>query len=365
MNVKQLDLSGNKIIHHLEQVIKWRNGDYFPPPYVEINPTDNCNQRCFYCFCDYLGHKKIEIAPKKLIETIADFQKAGVKAIYIQGAGEPLLNVGVPDGIVAGKEAGLGVSLSTNGVLLNRAILNKILPCLSWLLIGQVELNPQLYAKSHGCNENQWQEVIDNIKIAVEIRDKLNLSETLISTHLMPFPHNYAHVFETAKMVKDIGADYINFKPANQREENKNIGNWPRDVYKICNEQLQRAKIELEDDSFFVNVKLHEFEHVEKAGPILSGYDKCFGVEFETLLDADGGIYPCCELWRREEYCYGNIYENSFEEIWRSERKKKVLEKFYREYNVYKCSTHGACKQGKINQILWDIKNPPVHKEFI
>ncbi|MCP4602608.1 MAG: radical SAM protein [Proteobacteria bacterium] len=366
MNLSKLNIKGQKLIHHLDALVKWKNGEFFAPPFVEINPTNACNQRCLFCFCKYLGFDKTEIPGTRLLEVIKEMADAGVKALYFQGTGEPLLNKAVPDAILAGKKAGLGVSLSTNGVLFKEETIKKVLPCLSWLLVGQLEVNPELYAFSHGCSERQFHMVVNNLKKAVALRNEQNLQETILSAHIMPFPYNYTHIYDTVRFAKELGIDYINIKAANQRIENENVGQWPRDAHKTCADQFQRAKEDFEDDSFKVNVKIHEFLHVENAGEKgLLGYDECYGVEFETTLDCDGGIYPCCEVWQRKEYCYGNIMEKTFEDIWRSECRKAALDKFFTDVNPYTCATGGACKQGKINPILWEIKNPPVHKEFI
>lgn len=110
MDVTRLKLEPHKLFHHLDEVMRWRDGKDFAPIYVEINPTDYCNHKCIFCYSDYLGHKKeLSIEGDLLIRIFRELPEAGVKSVMIQGTGEPLLNVALPDAIVAGKKAGLDI----------------------------------------------------------------------------------------------------------------------------------------------------------------------------------------------------------------------------------------------------------------
>ena len=92
MDVTRLKLTPHKLFHHLDEVLKWREGSDFAPIYVEINPTDACNHRCIFCYSEFLGHKKeLVIERDLLIRIFCDMAEAGVKSVMVQGTGESFL----------------------------------------------------------------------------------------------------------------------------------------------------------------------------------------------------------------------------------------------------------------------------------
>jgi radical SAM protein with 4Fe4S-binding SPASM domain len=360
MDLSRLQLQPHKLFHHLEEVLRWRKGEYFPPIFVNFSPTDLCNQNCWYCYTQYLGHKKLEIQGDLLVRIFQDMGHAGVKSVMIQGTGEPLLNKSTPDAIVEGRRAGLSLALCTNGVLLNNEVLEKILPSLEWMRVSDVECSSELYAKSHGSPESHWHRVIKNLKIAVEIRERERL-DTVLSAHMLLFPYNAKYVVETTKMIKDLGLDYILIKSANQSIHNPQH-RWPLDTHKKASKFLEEAK-KLEDREFKVSIRYDQFEVQQEGKPFKKSFKRCYGLEFETMVDADGGVYPCLHFWRTPDYCYGNLYERTFEEIWKGERRRQVLDKIYNHFDLDNC--HFGCKHRHINETLWELANPPMHVNFL
>ena len=172
------------IFHHLDVLQKWKNGEDFAPVWVEISPTNLCNHNCFYCYVEHLGRKNLSIPEDLLVKIFHDMGTAGVKCCEIQGTGEPLLNKGLPDAIVAGKKAGMDICLVTNGALLNKKILEKIEPCLSFMRVSALAHNAKFYAKLHGCPESHFDKVVNALKEAVKIRDKNNLDIVIVCTFI-------------------------------------------------------------------------------------------------------------------------------------------------------------------------------------
>lgn len=362
LNLKPQRMAHGKLYHHLDEVLKWKRNEYFPPVYVEFNPTDKCQQRCHYCYTEYLGHTKLTFDSDFLVRVFRQMGEAGVKSVQIQGTGEPLLNKATPDAIVAGKEAGLSIALASNGVLLRPEVAERLLPCLEWVRISDVEPTAELYAKSHVVPERQWYSVIENLNAMVELRNRNQLS-TIIGATLVLFPYNAPHVVEAVKMVRDIGVDFMHVKPAQQSLHNPEH-NWPRDTHNAFREGLEEAKT-LGTPDFRVSVRYDDqFDLQEKDGGFVKNFKHCWGLEFEAMIDADGGVYPCLQFWRDPEFCYGNLKEQSFDEIWRSDRRRQVRDKIFYEYdfvNLCRC----VCKQSHVSEELQHLVDPPMHVNFL
>jgi radical SAM protein with 4Fe4S-binding SPASM domain len=350
------------IFYHLDTLLKWKQGEVFPPLWVEVGPTNLCNQRCFYCYVDHLGRKNLSISEDLLVKIFQDMGGAGVKCCELQGTGEPLLNKGVPDAIVAGKKTGMDICLVTNGTLLTGDILKKIEPCLSFLRVSALAHDPEFYARLHCCPEEHFHLVVSALKEAVKIRDKYNLDVVIIATFVV-FDFNMPYVLETARLLKDIGVNVMSVKPSVFLGYNQNQ-NWQRDSFHRRHKEKFDATKELEDDKFKVFLNEEYLDQFMSGRTPVRNYAICYGVEFETHIDADAKIYPCQRCWRDERYCLGDLKTKSFGEIWGSREWRNVLNYFYKEISLDKCKEF-CCKQHSINGYLYEMANPTRHANVI
>ena len=49
-------------------------------------------------------------------------------------------------------------------------------------------------------------------------------------------------------------------------------------------------------------------------------YKQCLALPFWSYIDAGGTVWGCSAYLRNERFIYGNIYENTFKEIWEGEK---------------------------------------------
>lgn len=92
-------------------------------------------------------------------------------------------------------------------------------------------------------------------------------------------------------------------------------------------------------------------------------YKRCFGLPFIAQIGADGGVYTCYPFFGYKDFLHGNLHEETFEQIWYGERRRKLTEKIARELDLTKCMTY--CRHHQINKFLWQIIHPPEHVNFI
>ena len=124
MEKKATPYSSLKIFGHLEEIQKVRNGKRVAPIYIRIKPTNLCNQNCYYCHYKnpYLTLDQYvpadEIKREKMLEIVRDMKDIGVKAVTFSGGGEPLLYPYIEETMEAVLDAGIDLSIITNGTLL-------------------------------------------------------------------------------------------------------------------------------------------------------------------------------------------------------------------------------------------------------
>ncbi|MBL7130479.1 MAG: SPASM domain-containing protein [Candidatus Omnitrophica bacterium] len=88
-------------------------------------------------------------------------------------------------------------------------------------------------------------------------------------------------------------------------------------------------------------------------------YQKCYGHQFTAVIAADSRVYICCHMRGNEKYCIGDLRRNSFEEVWNSKKRKEVVAGI--DFN----DCIPLCRDNTFNQILWNIKEPREHINFL
>ncbi|KKN39894.1 hypothetical protein LCGC14_0738640, partial [marine sediment metagenome] len=213
-------IDGHKLNYHPQRIAKWLDtGDCFPI-YVEISPSGKCNHRCVFCALDYMGYDNPLLDPTLLMGRLIGMKKAGVKAVMFGGEGEPLLHPNIGDLIFQAKNIGLDVSVTTNGVLLD-----KILPYLKdleWVRVSIDAGNPKTYSEIHQTKEEDFGKVIGNITRACNLRKERGLKVS-INAQMLLLQKNWREVEKLAHLLNATGADYLSFKPYSKHPDSKSI----------------------------------------------------------------------------------------------------------------------------------------------
>jgi len=349
----KIDADSHKLIYHPERVSKWcEKGDCYPI-YVEIGLTNRCNHRCIFCALDFLEHGGADIDREIILFALKDMAKNGVKSIMFAGEGESILHKDISEFVKKAKEYGMDVSITTNGVFFDRERIKECLPYLSWIRFSVDAGSPENYAKIHRTKQEDFNRVIENIKEAVRFRNK-NKLKTVIGVQFLLISENVNEVLDFAKLIKGTGTDNIQIKPYSHHPLSKNDYSVDYSKLGYLEEELKK----LEDENFQVNFRKKTMQRLQEGAT----YNECYGLPFFALIDARGNIVPCNLFYNNEEFTYGNLYKNSFSQIWESERRKDTIKKL-KEKGILDCRI--GCRLDPINKYLNRLKNPHPHDNFI
>ena len=116
----------------------------------------------------------------------------------------------------------------------------------------------------------------------------------------------------------------------------------------------------LSTDKFNVVFRMQAMKKLEGAS---SRYEKCLALPFWSYIDAGGGVWACSAHLGDYRFMLGNIYENSFEEIWTGDKRKKVKAFCAGELDTADCRLN--CRMDEINRYLWELTHPNAHVNFI
>jgi len=352
MQIDVRQFSSDKILKHLDRVDAWLKGGNPFPVTVELDMTNVCNHRCPECSGGYFQNRKADVLPLDLAkDIITQLVAAKVRGLIFTGGGDPLCHPHIEDVIRLAYNLDLDIGFITNGSLINEGIARVLLECCTWLRISLDAASHKTFEKIHGMDGNAFTKVIDNISLLTQIKHKLN-SKTTIGVGYLTCDYTREEMLDMAILCKKLGVDYLQFRPM-QMHDNGEFGYHRNNIELDIEECVKESNAE-----FRVLYSKHKYDMMkEKDGG--RNYKKCYGHQFAAVIAADARLYICCHMRGCEKYCIGNLKKNSFEEIWNSEKRKKIAE------NIDFQDCIPLCRDNTFNQILWNIKQPREHINFL
>jgi cyclic pyranopterin phosphate synthase len=351
----QLQLDGNKLLHHLDRLNAWQRGELVTPIYVAFSPTSYCNHHCVFCVYHYKEFKPLFFPLSRYHSLVAEWKEIGVRSIFFAGDGDPLLNKSTSEMVALTKTAGVDVALNTNGRLLNDKIIPVLVENLSFIRLSVNAGTRQSYGDIHGCPEGDFDVVLSNISKLVEekIRTKSKIS---IGIQCVLLSHNKNEVHILAEKVKNLGVDYFSVKPFLKHPEIKFDDSIPD--LSLFLDELSRFADKISTPSFQFTLRKTLF-----LDQFSRNYKSCLSTDFMIEVDALGDVYSCGPYLGVTEHKLGNIMKTSFDQFWRSEEASQVRLHIREAVDVSKCMPF--CRPDSVNQTLWQLKHPPSHVNYI
>lgn len=351
---QNIRMDSHKLIYHPQTVSKWLNGENIFPLELEVSLTNACNHRCIFCAVDYTGYKPTFIDTDILLSNIKELSAKGLKSIIYAGEGEPLLHKDAPLIINQTKESGMDVAMSTNGVLFTKDISKNCLKSLTWIRFSTAGITEGTYNRIHCAKDGDLQKVLANMETAVQVKRDQVLSTT-IGVQLLLLPDNKNEIVQMGKCLREIGVDYFTIKPFSQHPQSQHI----MQVDYSYMLDLEREIKELETDKYKVYFRTHSMRKLEVKRP----YSHCWALPFMVYVDARGNLWPCIVFMGKEELSYGNIYNDSFVNIWEGKHRQEIINCFANMDLEANCRE--ICRLDEMNRYLNELKFPGDHVNFI
>lgn len=355
--MKNYILDGHKLIYHIDRLNNYLEyGDCYPI-YMEISPVGSCNHRCLFCAYDFIGHPNRKLERNRLLSLLDELKGSGIKSLLFSGEGEPLLHPDIEEFITHSHNLGVDVGLFTNGQLLKKELAEVIMPSLTFMRFSFNGGTPDNYAAIHKVKSSVFKRVVSNIADASRVKKEKGLNID-IGVQYVLLPENVNYLISAVKTIKDAGADYFVIKPFVQQSEQQ--------FYKLKHplklEDIEAVLDEAEGlsrDDFKVIARRDSFKgYGERC------YKRCYGTSFISVLNSAGDLANCLPYWDKKDFVFGNIYEDSFKDIWTGERRKKIKMYLVEEMDAQQCPPN--CRPNAVNEFLWEVKNPTVsHLNFI
>jgi len=357
-------IDSHKLSYHPDRVAQWlAAGDNIEklkkvyPIYVEISPVGACNHRCTFCAVDYIGYQNIRWETDILKERLSEMGKLGVRSVMFAGEGEPLLHNNLDDIIEHCANVGIDSYITTNFTMLNEKNVYKIFKHASWVKISINAGTRETYSQIHRTKAEDFDKVIENMRLAVKTKRENNFKCTL-GAQMLLLPENRDEAVTLAKIAKEVGLDYLVIKPYSQHlfSQTKTY----KDIdYKPMLELEKELEL-LNDGNFNVVFRSNTMKKLETG----HSYEKCYSTPyFWAHMMANGDLYGCSAYLQQSKFCYGNLLENSFEEVWESDKRIKSITYVKEKLDISGCRAN--CRMDEVNGYLWRLKHPSEHDNFI
>lgn len=309
-------------------------GEILPPMHFEFLPTEKCNNNCIWCRG---GHRNFMSSESELPEDIllrvmdelADYQVPGI--VRFSGmSGEPTMNPGTLKAIIRGTDQNLHLGLISNGILLN-ADSHESLIDTTYVSVSLDAASKETFNQLKGHTTDVFYDIVGNIRSLADFKHRNDLQFRL-SVGFVLHPGNYHEIFEAAKIIKDTGADIIQYKVAISPKGDIKFD--PIQIEQIY--ELINKAVDLSDPSFNVM----PMQTVEEGERELSGilpspsFRRCYAQYFNSVVDAKGDVYICVHYYynrERDETSItgkpiGNVKEQTFQQIWEGDTRKAIID---------------------------------------
>lgn len=359
-----------KIFHHIDRVYDlWKTGDTVPV-HMTVGLTNYCQHKCPWCYINYdqaganskrsgAGDpaKKAINADDKLINAVLEAREMGLKAITFVGDGEPTLHKRFADYSYKLRQAGLDLGLYSNMSFDREEVFQAFFDNFFFVRCSLDSAYAAYHKETHGTDD--FDHIVDNIKRIVAMKKAKQTPFPIIGIQYVTSRGNYKDLPYAAQLYREWGVDYMTIKPMYKNE--LNILHKDNDLAFEEVEPYMKEAEAFSDDNFKVYAKYSQF--IETLGRKTNDgiyYQKCYATPISPYLDENGNVEMCGNLKGRG-FTMGNIYKNSFKEIWNSQHRQDCLNKI----DLNTCPA--GCKLDPLNKVLWDAFHPDdsrIHVNF-
>ena len=310
----------------------WRNPPAFPSM-LQIEPTNRCNLKCVMCPHGFGPPAHLSNMSLDMFKRILD-EFPLLNSVHIQGLGEPLLHPKLIDMIEYAKQRGLATAFITNLTVLNDRMAERLVRAGHDLVFVSIDsMDPAIVASlRRGASYDVLGRVLENVDRIRTVRTRLGSDKpeievfSIIMQHALPGLRDFVGAIKAAGIRKVCFQDLVpeGIDPEERlsngaRLVDEPISALPREEQRTALEQIRG----LNDDEIEV-VPPHFLEMLDSPVDYFGGIPTCLDLWERPMVAVDGTVAACCYALGIPHLHMGNIYEQSFREIWFGVRYQKL-----------------------------------------
>jgi len=352
-----------------KRVFLWSKGERVGPFKLQLNPTNKCNLKCRFCWLRDFDSGNLnldEISEKNYLKIIEEAHNLGVEEIEITGGGEPMMRNDILTIIESIKNYEMRGRLITNGTLLNKKIIEKL------ITIGWDETVISLDAPNKEINDylrgkGAFEKTTRAIKTFQIMKNDSNSENPKLSIHTVLCNMNIHLLPEMFEFIYSFGCKNLLMEPIVLLTEKTGAGKElliGKKHEKLLLRYLKEATKVAYKHNFETNVDKLEMKFIKNINKMQEvvkeeGFKKnflsisCYQPWYSMIIRPWGEVGPCCMFDNGE-----SILEKSLEEIWFGDffvKMRKLLAKNEFPNFCSKCNPSQIIENRKIRTELKNL----------
>ncbi len=280
--------------------------------------TNICNFDCYFCDSKFLPKQPQQFSTERLMQIADELHQLNVDSVLLCGdGGEPFMHTGIVPLVRKLYNYGIHIGVYTNGSILREDI-KEILPMFDFIRVSLNASDEQTHKLIHRYKQaDYWKAIKEFVSSALTCNVNIGASFLILK-------ENYKEMYAVSRLSKQIGMNYIEFKPAY-------IVDYKLDSF-MYEESVRQAIIEgyhesisLQSDDFRVVPNNQLTDYLKGMTDITSSISQCRCVTSRLrLVISPSGCYLCTPYRGHTEYSIGNPQLSSIQEIWYGVRHREL-----------------------------------------
>jgi MoaA/NifB/PqqE/SkfB family radical SAM enzyme len=331
------------------------------PQIVQFDITNRCNNNCLCCWNNspLLGppdpektkELQAELPFELVVKTIDELRQMGTKVLFFAGGGEPFMHPRIMDILTHAKHAGMCVYMNSNFTFVDSQRARQLVDIkVDHIHVSILAGTAETYVKVHpNKTAKSFYAIKEMLEYIARLKDLKHQHLFAATNPLGPLPHigmhyvlfntNYHEINQMVDLAIEVCADSVEFPLIDIVRGKTESLLLDKDQLNFVADELERQvkKIDRYNQPVPVKIDIINKELFEKriyAQKAAEGkyedsivtQQPCYAGWMFLRILATGDVNPCLKAHRIP---VGNIYEQSIQEIWGSEKQKEFRAKAF------------------------------------
>jgi radical SAM protein with 4Fe4S-binding SPASM domain len=309
------------------------------PREIQLEVTRSCNLGCRMCLVRYrdVPNRREGSMPFETFRHVVD-EIPGLRAITLQGLGEPLLAPDLYRMIEYATERGITIGFNTNATLLTRARAERLIRArLDWLHVSIDGATAETYESIR--DGSSFEKVRRNLAGVVEAKRDLVSDRPDLMLIFVAMRRNVGELPAFVRLAAAAGVDDVHvqnlshsFDDAVRLPGYDAIRAFTLEEALWTNGDGESAFEEARAEADRLGVRLRLPRTTEREGPRRPGTPGCFWPWEEAYVHHDGKVQPCCMIMGEDRAVIGDVHEEGgFAAVWHGEAYRAFRERLLGE----------------------------------